>query len=180
MPQDCHVVQGAFLRFLVRQLRNLTLPFNMLHSSKYVLFQCMSMNFEKVHLLHQSLFFLSQFILLKVTISRASLDKEVISEPQQDGDMEGQKPSVPSMRFMAGGNAWIMKWRQKMPQERKFFFSSHNAWELLGDLSWDQYFHKQHQILLIAFNWVLNKPKVNNASLVTLLPAWKPISWTIL
>lgn len=105
MPQDCHIGHGAFLRFLVRHLRNLTLPFNMPHSSKYVLFQCMSTNSEKVHLLHQSLFFLSQFILLKVTINRASLDKKVISEPQQDGDMEGQKPSVSSMSFMAGGNA---------------------------------------------------------------------------
>lgn len=31
-------VQGAFLRFLARHLRNLTLPCNMLHSSKNVLF----------------------------------------------------------------------------------------------------------------------------------------------
>lgn len=45
--------------------------------------------------------------MLKVTFSKARLDKGVITQPTQDSDTKGQKPSLPSMRLMAGGNAGI-------------------------------------------------------------------------
>lgn len=45
--------------------------------------------------------------MLKVIISKARLDKGVITQPKQDSDTKGQKPSLPSMRLMAGGNAGI-------------------------------------------------------------------------
>lgn len=45
--------------------------------------------------------------MLKVSSSRARVDKGVIAQPKQDGDTKGQKPSVPSMRFMARRDARI-------------------------------------------------------------------------
>lgn len=107
MLQDCHMVQNASLRFWARHLRNPTLPRNMLHSSTVSCSNARTWILRKRIFSEKSLFFMSQFILLKVTTSRARLGKRVISEPQQDGDMEAQKPPVPSMRFMAGGDVGI-------------------------------------------------------------------------
>lgn len=45
--------------------------------------------------------------MLKVTISRARLDKGVMAEPQQEGDMKGQKASSSLLDLWLGDDAGI-------------------------------------------------------------------------
>lgn len=80
-----------------------------------------------------------QFIMLKVTVSRARLDKGVITEPKQDGDMKGQKPFVLSMRFTAEGDAGINDRRTQDASREEVFPSlliiRENCWEVSHEIS---------------------------------------------
>ena len=115
------------------------------------------------------------FITLKVTISRARLDR---NHCRAAARWYKRTDAFCSLREIYGWGWHRNQWHEHTRSRKResFSSSSHNSQEKLGDPSRDEDIGKQHQLLLIAFNWVLNKPQVNNASMVTALPAWKRIS----
>lgn len=80
---------------------------------------------------------------------------------------------------MAGGDTGINDMNTQSAPKKVYLLISQFT-RKLGDPSRGEDIGKQHQLLLIAFNyWVLNKPQVNNASVVTTLPvAGNQSHWT--
>ena len=116
------------------------------------------------------------FITLKVTVSRARLDRNHCRAAARQ--WYKRTDAFYPLREIYGWGWHRNQWHEqtRCRKRESFSSSSHNSQEELGDPSRDEDIGKQHQLVLIAFNWVLNKPQVNNASMVTTLPAWKRIS----